>query len=482
MSKEAIIDIKSGNIYGEDKEETIILKGYYLHEDSNFVERIIIDIKNESNEIKEFPLNISGYNIKIFIGKFSSDKKDDIYIYGETGGSGGYAIAVVYEYINGELVEIFNGELFSEKYRCISRYLDKYKIEVICPSFERKYILDISSISKECLKQIYNREGKIIINDDPRVSYVNNVELIYSLEDRLINLLIYQRIIGANYNNTLGMINSMVSLKNNEINVINKYIMNGGQNISAVARSNDIKDEILGQLPDDAIFINLNKFGGSNGIISIDIDGDGNDEIICGYKSKGTQYLSAFRDVGGVLKHLDTIGGEGYDISDLVITKLKSKSNNNILIGWRIGAIWSVLDILEFRDDKFNKLLKGDKINYSKIDVIELDNRRSGTSDIALWSHETGEAYRVQIYSFKGENLEKTSKYDREYFEKVEDYYKKLIDRTRETPQYLYYLIDSQYRSGKKREAIYNINKALKHPKPYPSVEELKKLRKRISN
>ena len=77
--------------------------------------------------------------------------------------------------------------------------------------------------------------------------------------------------------------------------------------------------------------------------------------------------------------------------------------------------------------------------------------------------------------------MEKTSKYDRDYFEKVEEYYKKLIDRTRVTAQYLYYLIDAEYRSGKKREAIANINKALKLSKPYPSIQELKKLRKKIN-
>ena len=141
----------------------------------------------------------------------------------------------------------------------------------------------------------------------------------------------------------------------------------------------------------------------------------------------------------------------------------------------------SVLDIVEFKENKFNKLLKDHKINYSKIEVVEFDNKRSGLSDIVLWTHETGEAYNVQIYSFRGDNLEKTSKYDRYYFEKVEDYYKKLINRTRETPQYLYYLIDAEYRSGKKKEAIANINKALKHPKPYPSIEELKKLRKKLN-
>ena len=351
----------------------------------------------------------------------------------------------------------------------------------MCQSYERKYILDITNVDKNYLKHIYDRAGNVKTNEKPNVSYINRVDLIYDLENELINLLVYQKILGINMSNVLGEINSLISLKNNETKVLNKYIANNGEDISIVNRNNDIKEEILDKLPDDTILINLNKFGGSNGLINKDIDGDGNNEIICGYKSKDTQYISVFREVEGAIKHLDTIVGDGYDISDLVITKLRSKSTNNILIGWEIASIWSVLDIIEFKENKFNKLLRGDKINYSKVEVVKFDDRRNGVSDIVLWTHETGEAYNVQIYSFRGDNLEKTFKYDRDYFEKVEEYYKDLINRTRETPQYLYYLIDAEYRSGKKREAIANINKALKHPKPYPSIEALKKLRKRIN-
>ena len=481
MRKESIIDIKSGNIYGKGEEETIILKGYYLYEDSNYAERVTIAIKDENNNIEEYPIKVNGYNLKIFLGKFSSKCSDDIYIYGEAGQSVRYAIAIVYKYSKGNLVEVFNGEKFSKKYSCISRYLEKYRIEIICKLYERKYIMDIENSSNDYLKQIYDRDGKIKINEDPSVSYINKIDLIYNLDDELINLLVYQRIIGVNDINILGNINSVISLKNNEINILDKYITSNGKNISSMTRINDIKEEIENQIPKDAIFINFNKFGGTNGLINKDIDGDGVDEILCGYKSKDIQYISVFREVEGVIKHLDTIVGEGYDVSDLIITKLKPKSNNNILIGWRIGSIWSVLDILEFKENKFNKLLRGDKINYSKVEIVEFDDRKSGTSDIAIWNHETGEAYNIQIYSFKGDSLEKTSKYDKEYFEKVEEYYKKLIDRTRETPQYLYYLIDAEYRCGKKREAIYNINKALKLSKPYPSIQELKKLRKKIN-
>ena len=480
MNKESVIDIKNGNIYGKGKEETVILKGEYLHEDNNYVKRAVIAIKDENNKIEEYPLNIKGYNIKIFLGKFSSDNRDDIYIYGELDDSYRHAVALVYKYDDEKILEIFNSEDFLDNNRSVSKYLDGYRIEVVCQEHEKKYILDITNVDRKYLGQIYSRDGNVKIIDTPNVLYINKVDLVYDLEEELINLLVYQKIIGINNSNILGEINSLISLKNNEIKLLNKCITNSGENISNINSRNDIKEEILSQLPDDIILINLNKFSGSNELISKDIDGDGKNEIICGYKSENTQYISVFREVEGGVELLDTIVGEGYDISDLVITKLKPKSNNNILIGWRIGSIWSVLDILEFKENKFSKLLRGDKIKYSKIDIVEFDDRKKGISDIALWSHETGEAYKVQIYSFRGDNLEKTSKYDRNYFEKVEDYYKKLINRTRETPQYLYYLIDAECRSGKKKEAIANINKALKHPKPYPSIEELKKLRKRI--
>ena len=66
MKKEVIIDIKSANIYGRDKEETVILKGDYIHEDSNYIENTSITIKDEENNLEEYPLNINGYNLKLF--------------------------------------------------------------------------------------------------------------------------------------------------------------------------------------------------------------------------------------------------------------------------------------------------------------------------------------------------------------------------------------------------------------------------------
>ena len=479
MKREVIIDIKEGKLTNQNKGDVVCLKGQKLSEDSNYIEDLSIVIKSKDIGEKEFPLKIGGYNFTLYLGEFSDECTEDILIYGETGGSGSYVITNVYHYDDGKLLEIFNADTFSDKYKCKCRYLKDYKVEVICERVQKKYILDISNIGKQYLSETYDMDGKIITDSDPTVSYANNVYPLKDLASSLMKLEIYQRIIGIDNINILGAIQSIVSLDKGKCTIIKQDILSCGENVSELKRSDDLKEEIAGRLPEDSTLMNFNKFGGSNGIIKMDIDGDGQEEILCGYKNKSIQYIAAFREISGTLKLLDSIDGPGYDISDLYISKLRQKGNESIIVGWRIGGIWSVLDVLEFKDNKFIKNVKGDRINYSKIEICDSNNTRGG-KNIALWIHETGEAYKVQIYTLRGDNLEKIYKDDREYFLKVEKYYKDLINKSRETPQYLYYLIEAQCRAGKRKEALENINKALQHPNPFPSVQELKRLKKTI--
>ncbi len=480
MKSEVIIDSKNGRVTREEKEDIVCLKGNKINEDSNFIENLCIDIKSDVIGEKEFPLKIGGYNFKLFLGHFCNEYIEDILICGESGGSGNYAIANIYHYQDGKLLEIFNSDTFSDKYKYKCRYIKDCKIELICDKLQKKYIIDIGTIDKNYLEQIYSIDGKIITDSDPSVSYVTDIYPIIDLNTNLMRVEAYQRVIGIVNASTIGEIISIISLEECRTKVIEQFAATDGENISELSRGNDLRDDIISKLPDDITLINLNKFGGRNGLIKADIDGDGNEEILCAYKYKDVQYLSAFREIDGAVKFLDNIDGTGYDISDLIIDKIKQKGGESIIVGWRIGGIWSVLDILDFREGKFIKALKGDKLNYSKIELCDSSNTRGG-KNIALWTHETGEAYNVQIYTLRGETLEKTYKDDKEYFLRVEEYYKNLINKSRETPQYLYYLIQAQCRAGKKKEAIDNINRALKNPNPFPSIQELKRLRKSIS-
>lgn len=284
----------------------------------------------------------------------------------------------------------------------------------------------------------------------------------------------YERIIGINNSETLGYVKQLLSFKDSETKVIDEYVMSKGTIIPIGFRNEILRDKILWYLPQNIITI---KFNDNSEFIIKDIDNDKRPEILYAYRIDKNVYLSAFREEKGHFRYLDTLKGDGFNISDLVITNLDKSNNKKIIIGWQIGSIWSQLDIVEFKNDRFKRLLKDNKVYYSKMEIVKYKNDED--IEIALWSHFTGDAYNIQLYSFKDGALSKTSKHDKEYFIKVYKYYKNLVDNSKDEPKYLfYYLANAAYKIGKKDEATIYLNKALKYPDSAPSIKELEDLKK----
>ncbi|MDO4536048.1 MAG: tetratricopeptide repeat protein [Clostridium perfringens] len=473
MKKEVIIDAKIGRVTRRCKKETVILKGDYPYNDSKFTENCKIVIKNDEGN-KEYSIGVSGYNFKLFIGNFSGRHVEDIFVCGETGGSGGYVIGILYKYSNDELKEIFNGNNFFNEYNCKAKYLDYYKVNIICNSYKKEYTLDISDKGKEVLESIYDGDGKVITNENPTVSYMNKIEVVSILEDNLLKLQIYERIIGSNNSQTLGYIRKLVSFNDSGYKVIEQDVVTKGKNIITL-NDNNIKHKIEEYIPKGGVIIALNT---GNDFITKDIDNNGKLEILCEYKLEGDTYLAVFREENGIMSELDVLKGEGYNISDLIIMPLEGNINK-IIIGWQIGGIWSELNILEFKDNKFKELLTGNKIYYSKMEIVKY--KSDGEIEIALWSHVTGEAFDVKLYSLRADALQESSKHDKEYFVRVYKYYKNIVDNSKDEAKYLfYYLANAAYKIGKKQEAIIYINKALKYPDSVASIKDLKNLESKI--
>lgn len=353
-----------------------------------------------------------------------------------------------------------------------AKYLDYYKVKVICTNLKKEYILDISDRKREQLGIVYDEDGKVITTENPTVSYMNKVEIVNTLQDNFLKLQIYERIIGSNNSQTLGYIRQLVLITNTGYKVIEQDAITKGKDIVTI--DDDIKYKIQGYIPKGAEIITLNT---GNDFIFKDIDNDGRLEILCEYKLNGDTYLVAFRDENGEIKELDTLKGEGYNITDLIIMPFEGNINR-IIIGWQFGAIWSELNILEFKNNKFKQLLTGDKIYYSKMEIVKYSDSEI---EIALWSHVTGEAFDVQLYSFKGDTLKKTSKHDKEYFVRVYEYYKNIVYNSYDVPKYLfYYLANAAYKIGKKEEATIYINKASKYLDSVLSIKDLKNLENEI--
>ena len=212
----------------------------------------------------------------------------------------------------------------------------------------------------------------------------------------------------------------------------------------------------------------------------IDLDGDGILELVGAYYWQGEYYIIILKYYDNAWHVLDTVKGKGYNITYFDVAPITSKYKNNLVVGWQVGAIWSDLSVYELIDTKLKDLINGNKY-FSRIEVkdIESTQEKNGTYELALWIHDTGDAYRVEIYRWLDNKFVLALDVYPYYFEKVVNYYKKLL-KEKDSTTYWYYLADAQIKTGNNKEACQSIDKALASEYPYPSIEELMRLKKQI--
>ncbi|MGL5347070.1 MAG: hypothetical protein ACRDA3_06940 [Peptostreptococcaceae bacterium] len=139
---------------------------------------------------------------------------------------------------------------------------------------------------------------------------------------------------------------------------------------------------------------------------------------------------------------LDTYKKMGLDISHFKIKPLLDINNKTIIVGFKIRSVSSNLGLLVFKDFKLKNIIEDENIYFGKMDVIDFN--RDGIYEIALWTHDTGEAYVVNIYELVNNELKKTDKYNKFYYTKVLNYYANLVKKYPTSSTYLYYLAKVQ--------------------------------------
>ena len=139
----------------------------------------------------------------------------------------------------------------------------------------------------------------------------------------------------------------------------------------------------------------------------IDMDGDSVSEIVYAYYWQGEYYIMLLKYYDNAWKVLDTVKGKGYNITYFNQAPITSKDKNNLIVGWQVGAIWSDLSVYELQDNKLKDLVNVNKY-FSKIEVEDMQSTKgkNGTYELALWKHDTGEAYEVEIYRWLDNKFE----------------------------------------------------------------------------
>ncbi|CAM3248074.1 hypothetical protein FITA111629_12490 [Filibacter tadaridae] len=243
---------------------------------------------------------------------------------------------------------------------------------------------------------------------------------------------------------------------------------------------NEYTDLLNYFLPPTAKVLDLQQPQKQAAILLADINGDQVEELIVAYRFQEKNYILILKNVNGQWQPMAHIIGRGYGITDLLAAPITNRGVNTLIVGWQQGSMLSELNLLQWTNDGFKRLPTND-IAYSKLEVEDMPgtNGQDGLAEIAIWTHDTGEAYKVDVYRFDGNGLVPAKDVYPYYFKKVEAYYKHRLQKN-DYPFYWYYLADAQNKAGDFEQALLSIEKAMSFNSPYPSKETLEALKNEI--
>ncbi|WP_345240528.1 tetratricopeptide repeat protein [Pontibacillus salipaludis] len=239
-----------------------------------------------------------------------------------------------------------------------------------------------------------------------------------------------------------------------------------------------IVDIILPFLPAYSEIVELGTTPKQPAVGAVDLDGDGVLEIVGAFYWRGENYIIVLKCFYGTWQVVNVMKGKGYGITYFGAAPVTSPSRNNLIVGWQVASHWSDLSVYEWTDNGLQDLIVGNRY-YGMIDVEDM-GEQDGLSELALWKHDTGVAYRVEVFRWSGTEFELAMDVYPDYFKKVERYYKNVL-KQQDSTTYWYYLADAQIKRGKYEEALTSIDKALSFDYPYPGEEELLTLKKELT-
>jgi hypothetical protein len=220
-----IVYSSRGDVNGDGIPDNTYLTGIKTP-DSPFIQNITLVIKDgRTGKFTSIRLSENaGYNPRLFLGDFTGDGIDDMLVSIDSGGSGAIMYHYIYSFIDDVPEELFDFNLYNEKYRYNVTYMDDYKVEVISRKNNQKYIIDISNRDNEYLNEIYDMNGKL---KKPVSGFVNPLSGLYPVDfnaDNVYELLAYQKIAGRYNADSLGYILNTLKWKDNRFILDNQGV------------------------------------------------------------------------------------------------------------------------------------------------------------------------------------------------------------------------------------------------------------------
>lgn len=225
ITAHSIVSFEQGDVNGDRIPDNVYLTSIKTT-DSPFTQNITLVIQDgRTGRFTNIPLSDnSGYNPRLFLGDFTGDGIDDIFISIDSGGSGAIMYHYIYSFINNKPQLLFDFNLYNEEYNYEVTYKDNYRVEVVSRKNDRNYIIDISTRDDEYLNEIYYENGKL---KSPLSGFVNPLSALYPVDfdsNNVYELLAYQKIAGRYNADSLGYVLNTLKWKGNMFILANQYV------------------------------------------------------------------------------------------------------------------------------------------------------------------------------------------------------------------------------------------------------------------
>lgn len=230
MNPPHVVSFARGDVTGDRVEDNVYLTGI-MTPDSPFIQNITLVVQDgRSGEITSVPIRENaGYYPTLFLGDFTGNRVDDIFISITSGGSGGMMYHYIYSFMDNKAHLLFDFNVYNEQYQYDVTYQDNYKVEVVSKKNNKKYLIDISTKDLDYLNEIYDENGKL---KSPIHGFVNPLSGLYPVDfdsNNRYELLAYQRIAGRYNADSLGFVLNTLAWLDNKFVLQNQYVAIFGQ-------------------------------------------------------------------------------------------------------------------------------------------------------------------------------------------------------------------------------------------------------------
>lgn len=233
MSRTSIVSFAEGDVTGDHLQDYVYIVGTKSG-DRPYYQYLTLRIKDgNSQQVTSIPLKTNqGYAPKLFLGDFTGNGVDDIFISIQSGGSGGFGYFYVYSFLRNQAQVLFDYEKFNESSHYTVLYQNHYNVLVTNNTLKTDFVINLSNRSPDYLSDLYHSDGTLMKPLEGSVSGLNQAYPIDFDGDGTYDLFTFQRVVGQYNADGLGTLQTPLKWQNGKFSPVynTQYVAVVGQN------------------------------------------------------------------------------------------------------------------------------------------------------------------------------------------------------------------------------------------------------------